>query len=193
MLNNDDRQAIEGLFSRLREAERRSAPRDPEAEALIREEIARQPGAPYYMAQTVLVQERALEIAEQRIRDLEAELERRGRGDVFGGLFGGGRPAERRPEQSAERGPWDSDERHDNRSGGFLAGAAQTALGVTGGILIGHAIASMFGAGGATAAEHPADAQNEQGADAGADADAGNDDFSGGVDDGGGFDFGGDF
>ena len=49
MLNNDDRAAIEGLFTRLKDVERKAAPRDPEAEALIREEISRQPGAPYYM------------------------------------------------------------------------------------------------------------------------------------------------
>ena len=37
MLNNDDRAAIEGLFARLKDVERKAAPRDPEAEALIGE------------------------------------------------------------------------------------------------------------------------------------------------------------
>jgi hypothetical protein len=37
--------------------------------------------------------------------------------------------------------------------GGFLAGAAQTALGVTGGVLLGNAIAGMLGGSEAKAAE----------------------------------------
>jgi uncharacterized protein len=177
MLNNDDRQAIEGLFARLREVERRAPPRDQEAEALIQAQIARQPGSPYYMAQTILVQEHALELAERRIRELEDELER-----------GSRRGASLEPERQRERGPWDRDARHENRGGGFLAGAAQTALGVTGGILIGSAIASLFGAGGATAAEPQPPSIPEQDIVPEADADAG-DDFG----DFGDFDIGGGF
>lgn len=199
MLSNDDRNAIEGLFRRLRDVERKAPPRDAEAEELIRREIASQPGAPYYMAQTILVQEHALEIAERRIRELEAEVERGSRGDILGGLFGGGRAPERQrryDEPERQPGPWDRSERYD-RGGGFLAGAAQTALGVTGGILLGNAIASMFGAGSATAAEASAEPQPQPEPDAQDPADGGNDDFGGFDDgggfDGGGFDFGGDF
>ena len=199
MLNPDDRRAIEGLFDRLAEVERRGTARDPEAEALIRAEIARQPWAPYYMAQTVLVQEQALKMAEERISELEAQLQRRPN-DFLGGLFGGrDAPQPSRAPVRRERGPWDRDERQaDNRGGGFLAGAAQTALGVTGGLLLGSAIASMLGAGAAHAGESGADqnadqqdndaGQEDSGADSG-DNDFGGDDFG----DGGGFDFGGDF
>lgn len=209
MLNNDDRDAIEGLFRRLKDVERKAPPRDPEAEDLINREIVRQPGAPYYMAQTILVQEHALEVAERRIRELEDELRQQDRGsDMFGGLFGGGRQMQRRRgyepyEDNRDQGggPWDrrqgrNDRYDDNRGGGgFLAGAAQTALGVTGGMLIGSAIASMFGGGTAHAAEAPQDQQpaDDNSADNGNDSDAGNDDFGGGFDDGGGFDMGGDF
>jgi uncharacterized protein len=178
MLSNDDRRAIEGLFLRLREVERRADLRDPEAEALIREEIARQPGAPYYMAQTILVQEHALEIAERRIRELEDEVGRAGRRDVAGGI-------------ERQRGPWDRDQQLDRGAGGFLAGAAQTALGVTGGILIGSAIASMFGGGTANAAESQPAPPLDQNHDHDAYTDAGDDDFGGFGGDG--FDFGGDF
>jgi hypothetical protein len=196
MLNNDDRDAIEGLFTRLGDVERKAAPRDPEAEALIREEIARQPGAPYYMAQTILVQEHALSVAERRIQELEAEVEKASRGDAFGGLFGGRRDRirGRRDELQDQRqqpGPWERQDRYGG--GGFLAGAAQTALGVTGGILLGSAIGSMFGAGAATAAE-PAAPEPDQNAEP--EPDTGGDDFggdAGGFGDGGGFDFGGDF
>ena len=59
-MNANDRQAIEALFERLGEVERRSPPRDKEAEAFIGARIARQPAAPYYMAQTIVVQQQAL-------------------------------------------------------------------------------------------------------------------------------------
>jgi hypothetical protein len=187
MLNNDDRNAIQGLFRRLKDVERRAAPRDPEAEALIRDEIARQPGAPYYMAQTVLVQEQALELAQQRIAELEAESRGSRRTDPFGGLFGrGGSPRAETP--APQRGPWDRDASpREGGRGGFLAGAAQTALGVTGGMLLGSAIAGMFEAGAAQAAEPAAD----PGADAGDNAAEPESDF--GDSGGDGFDFGGDF
>jgi len=218
MLNPEDRRAIEGLFGRLADVERKNPERDPEAQDLIDREIVRQPGAPYYMAQTILVQQHALEVAERRIEALERQAEERGNGGLFGGLFDDGRGRqnrndERQPAQR-NRNPWDrQDDAADTRyqrgqvgqGGGFLAGAAQTALGVAGGVLLGSAIGSLFGAGGAHAAESSG---NDQAA-----TDAGNDnvndqdqgvgqdngdqpggdwgDFGGG--DGGGFDMGGDF
>ena len=99
MLNPEDRSAIEGLFARLREVEQRTEPRDPEAEALIRELISRQPGAPYYMAQTILVQEQALRQAQERIEQLEAS--QRPSGGFLGGLFGGDEAPRRRPGRGA--------------------------------------------------------------------------------------------
>ncbi|SFZ82184.1 hypothetical protein SAMN02983003_0926 [Devosia enhydra] len=156
MLAPEDRRAIESLFDRLRDVARRNPDRDHEAEALIQEEGARTQGAGYYMAQTIIVQERALEAAQQRI----AELEQQGqsRGGFFDSIFGdGGRQNPRQtqtapvPEQPANRGPWDR--QRGAGGGGFLAGAAQTALGVTGGVLLGSAIAGMFGGGEANAAE----------------------------------------
>ena len=180
MLTRDDREAIEGLFGRLEEAERRANPRDPEAEALIRQKIAAQPAAPYYLAQTVVVQQQALKQAERRIEELES----RGR------------------EPARRGGPWDSgpvrDDRRDNRAsgygqgGGFLAGAAQTALGVAGGMMLGSLIGSIFSAGAANASEAQADNVNDNTSDAASDtADADTGGFDGG--DAGGFDGGGDF
>ena len=67
---------------------------------------------------------------------------------------------------------------------GFLAGAAQTAMGVAGGMLLGSAIAGML-TGGAHADENSGDASANQGGD---EFDAGGDDFGGGD-----FDIGGDF
>lgn len=218
MLNPEDRRAIEGLFDRLADVERRNPERDPEAQELIDREIVRQPGAPYYMAQTILVQQHALEVAERRIQELERQAEERGSGGLFGGLFDDGRGRqnrydERQPVQR-NRNPWDrQDDAADPRyqrgqvgqGGGFLAGAAQTALGVAGGVLLGSAIGSLLGAGGAHAAESSATEQssNDAGNDNVNDQDQGSgqddSDQSGGDwgdlggGDGGGFDMGGDF
>ena len=172
-MNDEDRAAILDLFQRLRDVEGRAGPRDPDAEALIHSAIAAQPGAPYYMAQTIVVQNAALREAERRIADLEsraAEAEAGG-GGLFGGLFGGGAargrgsvpPTGRRREEPALAG---------NGGGGFLAGAAQTAMGVAGGVLLGNMIAgAMFGDGSASAAEE-APPEEEMG---GGDMDSGED------------------
>lgn len=178
MLNPEDRRAIEGLFDRLAEAERQAPQRDRDAEDLIRAEIGRLPNAPYYMAQTIVVQQQALEAAEQRIRELEAQVEER---------------------NTRARSPWDrAGDGRDVRQqgggfggGGFMAGAMQTALGVAGGVLLGSAIGSLFGAGSAHAADQPSDSGQDQASDAdhSADQDTGGD-WGG---DSGGFDMGGDF
>jgi hypothetical protein len=181
MLTQDDRDAIDGLFERLAEAERRAPDRDAEAEALIRQKFSHQPAAAYYLAQTVVVQHAALEEAERKIADLEAQVGR------------GGNAVSQR-----NRGPWDRQPEPQYGGGGFLAGAAQTALGVAGGVLLGSMIGSIFSAGSANAAEAPQDNTdngNDAGDNGGADgldgADAGG--FDGGGFDGGGFDMGGDF
>ena len=69
-MQSEERELITGLFGRLQPFE--SQPRDPEAEALIKDLAARQPAAPYLLVQTVLVQEQALKAAQERIAELEA-------------------------------------------------------------------------------------------------------------------------
>ncbi|MGN2259972.1 DUF2076 domain-containing protein, partial [Pseudomonas aeruginosa] len=73
-MKSDEKTLIDGLFSRLREAEGQSAPRDAEAEAQINQHLVRQPAAPYYMAQVVLIQEAALKRLDQRVKELEAQV-----------------------------------------------------------------------------------------------------------------------
>ena len=144
-MDQNDRKAIEDLFEKLSTVEQRAPARDPEAEAFIAARIGAQPGAPYFMAQTIVVQERALIEAQARIEDLEARL-REGPEAPAGGLFGrlfGGASAPPAPRPAAAP-----------PGGGFLAGAAQTAMGVAGGVLLGNMIGSLF-QGEAAAAEPP--------------------------------------
>lgn len=159
-MNDDDRQAIEKLFARLGEVERSSPQRDREAEAFIGREIGRLPGAPYFMAQTIVVQEAALNAAQARIEELEARpAERPAGGGLFSGLFGDGdapaRSATAMPRVPPRRRSGDAPGLQGGGGGGFLAGAAQTAMGVAGGVLLGNAIAGAFGAGSAEAGEAP--------------------------------------
>jgi uncharacterized protein len=169
-MDRNDRQAIESLFGKLANVERQAPPRDPEAEAYIHEQIARQPGAPYFMAQTIVVQEQALNAAQGRIEELEREVaSSQSSGGLLSGILGDGRrpsrsagsvpsvgrPAERAPEQISSR------VLPQGSGGGFLAGAAQTAMGVAGGILLGNMIAGMFGGDQAHAAQAQDGAQPE--------------------------------
>ncbi|PZQ15955.1 MAG: hypothetical protein DI565_09070 [Ancylobacter novellus] len=71
-MNQAERDLIANLFQRIRGVE--TAPRDPEAEAFIDEQVVRQPHAPYAMAQTVVVQDHALKAAQDRIEALENEI-----------------------------------------------------------------------------------------------------------------------
>jgi hypothetical protein len=166
-MNQQDRQVIESLFTRLSDAERQAPPRDVEAEALIDERIRQQPAAPYFMAQTLVMQEYALQQAQQRVEELESRVAQRPTGGgIFSSLFGGGQnnnssassvTARRAPMSGATPMPPLQPGRG---GGGFLAGAAQTAMGVAGGVLLGNAIAGMFGGNEAKAAEpEPADTE----------------------------------
>jgi hypothetical protein len=94
----DERQLITGLFDRMRGLG--LVEKDRDAEALINRSVQQMPDAPYLLVQSVLVQEHALQQADQRIRDLEEQVQRlEGQaaearptpsgGSFLGGVFGG--------------------------------------------------------------------------------------------------------
>jgi hypothetical protein len=180
MLKQEDERAIDDLFDRLRNVESNSGPRDTDAERLIYQRLNENPSSAYFMAQTIIVQEAALREAQQRLEDAEAK---QGQGGFLGGIFGSDRPA---PSPAPQRGPWGNAHEKDNgyaqrrsAGGGFLAGAAQTAMGVTGGLLLGSLLTGLF-TGGANASEAEAPMEPEDpGMDDGGDV--------------GDFDIGGDF
>lgn len=155
-MDHNDQRAIEGLFGKLSQAARAQPHRDPEAEALISDLIAKNPGAAYYLAQTVIVQEQALDAAQAQMEQLQNQAQPQS-GGLFGRLFGGSQPQTTRPmgsrpmmapptqrygQQAQAAGPWSSG--RPGGGGGFMAGAAQTAMGVAGGVLLGNAIGGMF-------------------------------------------------
>ncbi len=118
-MSPEERQLLTGLFDRIKGSA--NVPRDPEAEALITSLIKSQPYAPYFLAQAVIVQDQALQAANQRLEDLQAQVEQlqQGQGQQPGGggflnslgsIFGGGPsaapPPPPRPAQPLPGGPW---------------------------------------------------------------------------------------
>ncbi len=96
-MSPEERQMISGLFDRMRQ--QGGIDKDRDAEALIRDSVRQMPDAPYMMVQTVLVQEMALQQAQQQVEDLEdrvrsleaqAAKPQQSSGSFLGGLFGGG-------------------------------------------------------------------------------------------------------
>lgn len=157
---SQEHQLIEGLFSRLKQAESQTGPRDAAAEQLIKEHLQQQPGAPYYMAQAILIQEAAMKKMNDRITELENRLaqqqqqpQQQSSGGFLSSLFGGGSrqqaPAQQQPQQQA----WNNapqPPQYNNapaapaRGTGFLGGALQTAVGVAGGVVMADMLTSLF-------------------------------------------------
>jgi hypothetical protein len=123
-MSPEEHKLLTALFDRVRTAS--STPRDPEAETLIGQATREQPYATYYLAQAVIVQEKGLEAAagrirelEERVRQLEAEGGEPRHGEEGGGflssIFGSGQsPKPASPVSSAPAtpsGPWSSPSR----------------------------------------------------------------------------------
>lgn len=189
-MDQNDKQAIQSLFDRIGEFGRHAPHRDREAEMLIEQQMARQDGSAYYLAQTVVMQEQALAAAQAQLETLNAQVQQlqvaqqqQPQGGFMSRLFGAApapqpqmqqpaataRPmmAQHHMQQAAspfsnpQSGPF-GQQPAQRQGGGFLAGAAQTAMGVAGGMMLGNMLGGMFGgeAQAAPAAEAP-QPQNE--------------------------------
>jgi hypothetical protein len=103
-----EKELLTTLLDRLKNTPRQ--PKDPEADALIRQATTEQPDLPYYLVQTVLIQDLSLHQAQQRIADLETQLADAQQaakptvGSFLGGLFGNRPPAP--ASAPAQAGPW---------------------------------------------------------------------------------------
>lgn len=169
-MQEEEKQLIDGLFDRLRQAEEQTGPRHAEAEAVITEALRKQPAAPYYMTQAILIQEHALEQLNQRVQELEEELSQRppaqqSSGSFLGGLFGANKaesaPPPAVPQRrfqpppgvapagggmggSAQPLPGAAAQPNQGGGGSFMGGAMQTAVAVAGGLVIGSLLANML-------------------------------------------------
>jgi hypothetical protein len=155
-MTQDERNMLTDLANKI--AQTPPPPKDAEAEELIRTKIGSRPDALYLMTQTVLIQDLALQHAQQQIQDLQQQA---GSPQLSsgGGFLGQGAPAPPRgyaqsgaQQQYAPQPQYAPQQQYappqplPNPSGasGFLRGAAQTAAGVAAGGLAMEAISSLF-------------------------------------------------
>jgi hypothetical protein len=152
-----ERDLVLGLTQRLKQTAPQQ-PKDAEAEALVRRELAGMPDAAYYLVQTVLIQEMALQQAQNRISELErattqAPQQQR---SFLGGSVPPSGPWGRQPQQRPGMpggGGWGGQPQGmqpmmpPSATSGFLRNAAMTAAGIAGGALLFHGITSMLGGG----------------------------------------------
>jgi hypothetical protein len=146
-MTNEERDLITNFVTRTVQAGGETI--DPEADALLKELFEKYPEARYRITQLAFFQEHALAEARNRIAELEHQANQpKG---LFGGLFGAGQSAPPAPVHAPGYRPG----LFDQGRPGFLGTAASTAIGVMGGILLGSALASMLGLGGAAQAAEP--------------------------------------
>ena len=186
-MNDEERRLITGYVERIAGAQQPQGawsgggqqpqqalpPVDPEADRLLWELFNRYPEARYRITQTAFVQEAALIEAQNRLRQMEWEVEnarRQGQAmasqasaprGAFGGLFGGGgRPAvpapapmppPPQPQYPVGYNPQAMQQAQGRSGMGFLGTAAAAAAGVAGGMMLGNMLSGAFGGGNAHA------------------------------------------
>ncbi|ARU93216.1 DUF2076 domain-containing protein [Tatumella citrea] len=164
-MQSEEQKLIDGLFSRLQQAESQTGPRDPAAEQLIKSHLQNQPAAAYYMSQALIIQEAAMKKLNDRVSELETRIQQQQQqqpqqssGGFLAGLFGGGnsQPRQPEPQQSSAWGNQQQPQQAPSqqptynappaaaRGTGFLGGALQTAAGVAGGVVLADMLTSMF-------------------------------------------------
>jgi uncharacterized protein len=155
-MNAQERQLIADVFAGLRDAGR--GPKDQDADAFIRDLVRQFPDAPYFLTQSVIVQQQALEQADARIIELEETIRKTQLSDrASGGSFLGGAripnaggrfaaTSDDRPQQPGAS-PWSSNPSPASAApqGSFLSSVLSTATGVAGGMFLADSIKSLFG------------------------------------------------
>ena len=172
-MQSEEQQLIDGLFDRLKQAESQTGARDRAAEQRIQARIREQPAAPYYMAQSIIIQEAALKRMDQRVKALEAQVNalqqqaaqpQQSSGGFLSNLFGGGHRSAPAPQQAPNyqaaqqnQAAWNNAPQQQpygqgygqpaaapSRAGSFIGGALQTAAGVAGGVMLADMLTGMF-------------------------------------------------
>lgn len=151
-MTDEERKMLTDLADRI--ASTPPPPRDPDAEQLIRTRIGSRPDALYLMTQTVLIQNLALQQAQQQLQQLRSQSGQvTTAGSSAGGSFLGGasaRPSQGQysapppPQYAAPAPAGPSPSVSGSGAGSFLRGAAQTAAGVAAGALAFEGIEHLF-------------------------------------------------
>ena len=159
----EERQLLTSLADRIKSAPVQQ--KDEEAAALIRDLVQVRPDTAYILAQTTLMQDFALRTAQAQIADLQRQLADARQapaasgGSFLGGLFGGGGASV--PAAGTPGNPWVRPQTayaqpgytqpvnaapvlQPSQTSGFLQSAAQTAVGVAGGMLLFQGMESLF-------------------------------------------------
>ncbi|HDX8428064.1 MULTISPECIES: DUF2076 domain-containing protein [Aeromonas] len=139
-MQSQEQGLIDGLFDRLKQAQARDSERDQQADQLIRQHLAQQPDAPYYMTQALLIQQAALTRLNERIKELESSQSAPSGGSFLSGLFG----SESNPPPRFTPPPATAPAQPASRASSFLGGALQTAAGVAGGVMLADMIGGLF-------------------------------------------------
>jgi hypothetical protein len=140
----DERNMLTDLANKV--AQTPPPPKDAEAEELIRTQIGRRPDALYLMTQTVLIQNMALQHAQQQIRELQQQqsVPARPAGGSFLGSQGGYQQSSYAQPQAPPPPQYVPPYAPSAGAPSFLRGAAQTAAGVAAGALAFEGIRSLF-------------------------------------------------
>ncbi len=162
-MTSQEQQLIEQLFQSLRQQAYQA--KDADADAAIRQHMAQQPDAAYWLAQRVLILEQALQQAQQQLADLQNQPPRSGflpsNPDI---QFGRGNSASFTPAAYPANAPAPAPANWRERwfgaapnaapapmpapastGGSFLGNAAASAAGVAGGMLLFNGLNNMFG------------------------------------------------
>lgn len=122
-MSPEERQLLTSLFDRVRTAS--ATPRDQDAEVFIEQATRQQPYATYYLAQAVIVQEKGLEAAANRIRELEERVHQleageseHHRAEQGGGFLSSvfGSSQSQHPAPGPSSGPWNNAPRQSYRT-----------------------------------------------------------------------------
>ncbi len=144
-MNQQDQQAIEGLFKQLYQETAQGGARDAAAEALIQRLVQQAPpGLLYQMAQRLVAQQYTInQLRAQAAAAPQAGGAPAGFAPPPGARYqqGYGQPQYQQPGPYYQQGGWPQPGR---QGGGFLAGAGQLALGIGGGILGAEVLTSIF-------------------------------------------------
>jgi uncharacterized protein len=158
-MTTQEEQMLQGLTDRVNNTQ--LSEKDPEAEEFLQKTLGRNPDALYILAQTLLVQQYALDQAQKQIADTRAQLDQLRQqqpkhatsflGNLLGRDDAPSAPPPPPPSQpqftpvpSYPSPPYGTPQYAAPQSGGFLRTAAQTAAGVAAGALAFQGIESLM-------------------------------------------------